>query len=154
MNRLDTDQKKTATVLMRKGKKMNEVLFSSKSDEWATPQYLFDELDKEFHFDIDACATDENHKCDVYYTKEQDGLKMDWGGLLYFAILRTQKLVNGLKRHIMKGRKIIQWSSFSYRHERIQDGFTTTFCIGQRYDLSAEGSNSVMPSIVRHSRLW
>lgn len=91
---------------------MNEALFSSKSDEWATPQYLFDELDKEFHFDIDACATDENHKCDVYYTKEQDGLKMDWGGLLYFAIHRIPKLVNGLKRHIMKDERIIQWSSF------------------------------------------
>lgn len=57
-----------------------EVLWSSKSDEWSTPQYLFDELDREFHFTLDPCADAENHKCDRYYTKEQDGLKQSWGG--------------------------------------------------------------------------
>ena len=29
---------------------VDKVLFSHKSDEWETPQELFDELDKEFHF--------------------------------------------------------------------------------------------------------
>ena len=28
---------------------MNEVLFSSNTDDWATPQDLFDALDAEFH---------------------------------------------------------------------------------------------------------
>lgn len=37
------------------------------SDEWQTPQWLFDELNKEFNFDIDLCATNENSKCDDYY---------------------------------------------------------------------------------------
>lgn len=27
------------------------------NDEWATPDYLFDELNEEFHFDIDLCPT-------------------------------------------------------------------------------------------------
>ena len=55
-------------------------IFSSRTDEWATPQWLFDELDAEFHFDLDPCATDENHKCEVYFTKETDGLQKNWGG--------------------------------------------------------------------------
>ena len=45
-------------------------MFSSKTDLWATPQDLFDELNNEFHFDIDVCADESNHKCDKYYSKE------------------------------------------------------------------------------------
>ncbi len=55
-------------------------LTSSNTDEWATPQDLFDKLDATFHFTLDPCATPENAKCAKFYTKEQDGLKQDWGG--------------------------------------------------------------------------
>lgn len=55
-------------------------LFTSNTDEWATPQSLFDELDKTFHFTVDVCASPENAKCSKYFTKETDGLKQDWGG--------------------------------------------------------------------------
>lgn len=58
--------------------KGKEVLFSHKSDEWETPQDLFDELDKEFHFDLDVCATNENTKCLLHYTPQDDGLSKDW----------------------------------------------------------------------------
>lgn len=53
---------------------------SSKSVEWYTPQDFYDKLHAEFDFNLDPCATDNNHKCDLYYTKEQDGLKQDWTG--------------------------------------------------------------------------
>lgn len=53
-------------------------MFSSNSDEWATPQALFDELDAEFHFNLDPCATPENAKCKMYFTKEDDGLSKNW----------------------------------------------------------------------------
>lgn len=59
---------------------MNPILYSSKTDDWYTPQYLFDALNDEFHFDLDPCADETNHKCDLYYTREQDGLKQDWSG--------------------------------------------------------------------------
>lgn len=58
---------------------MNEVMYSSKTDQWATPIEIFKELDAEFHFDLDPCADATNHKCDLYFTKEQDGLMQDWG---------------------------------------------------------------------------
>ena len=57
-----------------------EVMFSSKSDEWETPQELFDELNKEFHFTLDPCANEQNHKCEKYYTRETDGLSQCWKG--------------------------------------------------------------------------
>ena len=63
---------------------MDRVLFSSKSDEWETPQYLFDSLDAEFGFNLDPCATNENHKCERYFTKEQNGLLQKWGGVHCF----------------------------------------------------------------------
>ena len=59
-------------------------LFSSNTPEWATPQDLYDALDAEFHFELDPCATDANHKAPLYFTKEQDGLAQDWGQLRTF----------------------------------------------------------------------
>ena len=58
---------------------LNRVLFSSNTAEWATPQALFDELDREFHFDLDPCSTDANAKCELHYTIDNDGLKQNWG---------------------------------------------------------------------------
>ena len=55
-----------------------EVLFSSASCEWETPLRLFDELDKEFRFDLDVCAAPENAKCSRYFTKSDDGLTKEW----------------------------------------------------------------------------
>lgn len=57
-----------------------DVMFSKKSDIWSTPQDLFDKLDNEFHFTIDVCANDSNHKCSKYFTEQDDGLSKDWHG--------------------------------------------------------------------------
>jgi len=62
-----------------------EILFSSKTDQWATPQDFFNNLNAEFKFTLDPCADEYNHKCDTYFTKEQDGLKQDWGGHTVFC---------------------------------------------------------------------
>jgi len=59
---------------------MNNGMFTSKTDEWETPQDFFDEWNRQFHFTLDACANEKNHKCDKYYTKEDNGLLKDWGG--------------------------------------------------------------------------
>lgn len=62
---------------------MNDVLFSSKSIEWETPQWLFDQLNKEFKFTLDPCATRDNAKCKKYFTEGMDGLKQDWTGTVF-----------------------------------------------------------------------
>ena len=61
-----------------------DVHYSSKTNEWSTPQAFFDELDKEFNFTLDPCATSENAKCNNYFTVEDDGLKQDWSNDVVF----------------------------------------------------------------------
>ena len=69
-----------------------ELMFSSKTDDWSTPQEFFDELDKEFEFTLDPCADETNHKCNKYFTKDQDGLSQNWGGKKeYFATHLTDE---------------------------------------------------------------
>ena len=60
------------------------VHFSSKSNEWTTPQHLFDELNQEFNFTLDPCATEENAKCSKHFTIEDDGLSKDWSNDVVF----------------------------------------------------------------------
>lgn len=55
------------------------VHFMSQTDDWATPQWLFDALSKEFRFTLDPCASEKNAKCRRYFTKKDDGLAQDWG---------------------------------------------------------------------------
>ena len=62
-----------------------EVMFSSKTDMWATPQEFFDELNDEFHFNLDPCADETNHKCSWYFDEKQDGLRKDWTGARVFC---------------------------------------------------------------------
>lgn len=62
---------------------MNPVMYSSASDNWETPQDFFDALNDEFHFTLDAAASDENAKCARYFTKVQDGLVQDWNGVVW-----------------------------------------------------------------------
>ena len=63
---------------------MNKVHYSSKSNEWETPDDLFAELDSEFHFTLDPCATVENAKCHKFYTINEDGLSKSWEGEVVF----------------------------------------------------------------------
>lgn len=63
---------------------MNNALhFSSKKHNWETPQSFFEELDREFNFTLDATADDLNHKCEQYFTEEQDALSQEWKGSVF-----------------------------------------------------------------------
>lgn len=95
------------------------ILFSSKSDEWSTPQELFDRLDNEFHFTLDPCATDENHKCSMYYTKEQNGLAQDWEHQIVFCNPPYSR--------------IAEWTEKCYR-EGCKDKTTVVMLIPSRTD--------------------
>lgn len=59
---------------------INESLYSSKSSMWETPLDLFRSLDREFHFEVDVCAIEENSKCSMFFSPEVDGLRQDWTG--------------------------------------------------------------------------
>lgn len=85
---------------------MNAALLSSKKMDYCTPQDFFDRLNEEFHFALDAAATDKSAKCPAYYTPETDGLKSPWnlaGGGLYSATLHTgARLGNGFAKPTRK----------------------------------------------------
>src|ERR1700690_3549945 len=53
-------------------------MFKSLSVEWPTPQKLFNELDAEFHFTLDVCATAGNAKYDRFFTEDEYGLVQPW----------------------------------------------------------------------------
>ena len=60
-------------------------MFSSKTNDWSTPQDFYDELNNEFGFTLDPCADEYNHKCNKYFTEGDDGLLQDWGGEIVFC---------------------------------------------------------------------
>ncbi len=54
--------------------------FSTGTTEWRTPHWLFRELNIQFHFGLDPCATKANALCKNFFSKEDDGLSQDWTG--------------------------------------------------------------------------
>ena len=118
---------------------ISEVLYSSRSEEWGTPQDLFDKLDAEFHFDIDVCATARNAKCAKFFTKEQDGLKQSWSGKTVWC-------------NPPYGKKIAEWVKKAYQEscgggalfsffqrERTRDIFTIIYTTRQVFVSFEEG---------------
>jgi phage N-6-adenine-methyltransferase len=89
---------------------INKALFSSKNIEWETPQELFDELNKEFDFNTDICASPDNYKCDNFFTEKENSLSFDWGESIY----------NGKRLRIFLnppyGRTIEEWVSKAWKH--------------------------------------
>lgn len=60
--------------------KGQKVLLSSNSDEWETPEHIISWLAERFNFDLDPCASKENAKCYDFFTKEDNGLFLNWHG--------------------------------------------------------------------------
>lgn len=60
-------------------------MLSTGNNNWETPKWFFDRLNKVFGFTLDPCADDTNHKCDQYYTIQDDGLTKNWGGQVVFC---------------------------------------------------------------------
>ncbi len=111
-----------------------DVMFSSKTDNWATPPEFFKELDKEFHFNLDPAADEFNHKCDRYFTIAENGLLQEWGGgIPCFAIPHMDgRSESGLKRHTAQTRNPgILWLCF-FRRALIQSGSMTSYTTRQK----------------------
>lgn len=62
---------------------INQGMFASTTDLWATPQVFFDRLNAEFGFETDVCALADNAKCSRFFTPDQDGLKQEWIGVCW-----------------------------------------------------------------------
>jgi len=51
-------------------------------NSWGTDPVIFNAMNKEFNFSLDAAANDQNHKCDIYLTKENNAIDQPWGYIL------------------------------------------------------------------------
>lgn len=74
----EIDNHRSAEYAKARQKLKHAVHFSSASTEHATPQNFYDELHKEFQFELDPASTHENAKCLHHYTKEDNGLIQPW----------------------------------------------------------------------------
>jgi len=92
----------------------------SKTNEWSTPQELFDKLDKQYNFTLDPCATVDNAKCNKFYTKEDNGLNQDWSGEVVFM-------------NPPYAREIAKWMKKAY-DESCKGGVTVVCLIPSRTD--------------------
>ena len=77
---------------------LNTSLFMSDKDDWETPKKLFCLLDNEFNFDLDPCCSKETAKCDLFYTKEDDGLEKEWKGNVFMNPPYGRQIVNWVKK--------------------------------------------------------
>ena len=91
----------------------NELMFSSKTDLWETPQDFFDKYDAIYHFETDVCALPENAKCKRFFTPEMDGLKQEWTGVCWM--------------NPPYGRQIGKWVRKAYEYAR--DNLATVVCL-------------------------
>lgn len=78
----------------------NFALFSTGNDKHSTPQWLFNELHDEFHFDVDVCATIDDTKCEKFFSPEEDGLEKEWSGTCWM--------------NPPYGKNVIKWTEKAY----------------------------------------
>jgi len=62
---------------------VDQALFSTGNGEHETPDDLFQELNREFNFTLDAAANLSNRKCERYYDLLKDGLFQPWTGSVF-----------------------------------------------------------------------
>ena len=77
---------------------MNKEMFTSNTDLWATPIEFYKKLDEVYKFTLDVCATDENAKCDKYFTKEIDGLQQQWDGSVWMNPPYGKEIIKWMKK--------------------------------------------------------
>ena len=74
-----------------------KIRINKPSDNWETPKYFYEELNKEFNFDFDPCPLNNG-----LITSETDGLLVEWGQSNFINPPYSQKLKEGfVKRAII-----------------------------------------------------
>lgn len=64
-------------------KKKWDTLFSSKREDWETPPEIFQPLNQEFHFTLDAAASHQNAKAEHYFTTRSLEESWAFGGSVW-----------------------------------------------------------------------
>lgn len=75
---------------------VNEALFSSERQDWGTPIDFFNKLNEKYGFTLDAAASRDNAKCEIFFTAEEDGLSKSWQGHRVFVNPPYARGITGL----------------------------------------------------------
>ncbi|EOX4941903.1 DNA N-6-adenine-methyltransferase [Vibrio alginolyticus] len=81
----------TVQVKGDKSTRSLDVMYSSartgenKQDKWQTPPEIFNQLNQQFGFTLDAAAEPETALCGKYFTEDDNALVQDWSGHIVFC---------------------------------------------------------------------
>ena len=93
--------------------KFDSQKFATNTNEWATPNSLFEPLHQEFNFTCDVAASHENAKCPIFFDKQTNALTQHWSGTCWM----NPPYGENLKKFIIKA------------FEEAQKGNATTVCL-------------------------
>ena len=57
--------------------------FESAKTEWETPDEIYTPLHKEFDFSLDVAASEDNTKCNIFFTEKHNALNRPWCGVCW-----------------------------------------------------------------------
>lgn len=86
-------------------KRTQQVIFSSNSDEWDTPQDFYDRLNLIYNFTLDPATNGFNSKCQKYFTDQEDGLQQSWQDEVVFVNPPYSKIKLWVKKCFEEGQK-------------------------------------------------
>jgi site-specific DNA-methyltransferase (adenine-specific) len=81
------------------------VHFVSGRQDWCTPGWLFEALDAEFAFELDAAASSSNALCARFLSEADDALVAPWGARAVFVNPPYSKLRGGIGAWMAKARR-------------------------------------------------
>ena len=133
----------------------SRAMFTSNSDEYSTPDALFESLNEEFDFTLDPCATHENHKCLTYYTSAENGLNQNWGGERVFCNPPYSKIAEWVRKcyeeSLKAGTLVVMLiparTDTKYFHDYILHGSEIRFIKG-RIKFGSEKNSAPFPSMI------
>jgi phage N-6-adenine-methyltransferase len=133
-----------------------KIMFSSKSDEWETPQSFFNKLNKIYNFTLDPCSTPESAKCEKYYTLEDDGLSKSWENETVFVNPPYGKIKAWVKKaydeSINNGAVVVMLiparTDTRYWHEYIMEEADSIYFVKGRLKFGNSPNSAPFPSAV------
>lgn len=85
---------------------ISKVLFSSENQSFGTPPDLFEALNDEFHFKLDAATRPTNPlNTPYFYTKEDNGLVKDWIDTTYCNPPYGREIIKWVRKAVEESRK-------------------------------------------------
>jgi len=139
------------------------VHFSSDRQDWGTPNAFMEWLESEMSltFDLDAAASDENHKAPEYFTKEDDGLNQEWYGRVWLnppfgreLPLWLSKCAEQIRRDEVESIHVLIPARPDTRwfHDIVVNRASTVYFIkgrfNFRFDRAIKGANAPFPSML------